>query len=143
MDAAARVHRAAFDAAFPWLTGLHTRDEDRWFYRERVFRECELWGAFHGDPLTGIIAFREGWIDQLYVHPNAQGRGIGSSLLDIAKAASRGLKLWTFQRNLAARRFYEMRGFVAVCQTDGSRNEENEPDILYQWSSDPRADHVI
>jgi hypothetical protein len=29
MDAAARVHRAAFDHALPWLTGLHTPDEDR------------------------------------------------------------------------------------------------------------------
>src|SRR6185437_14189007 len=45
MDAAARIHRAAFDRALPWLAGLHTPDEDRWFFRERVFRACEVWGA--------------------------------------------------------------------------------------------------
>jgi putative acetyltransferase len=81
MDAAARVHRASFDHALPWLTGLHTPDEDRWFYRERVFKSCELWGAFDGDLMIGIIAFRDGWIDQLYVLPDAQGRGTGTALL--------------------------------------------------------------
>ena len=81
MDAAAGVHRAAFDHALPWLTGLHTPDEDRWFYRERVFTGCQVHGAFEGGALTGIIAFRSDWIDQLYVLPEVQGRGVGSELL--------------------------------------------------------------
>jgi hypothetical protein len=49
MDAAARVHRIAFDQAMPWLVGLHTPDEDRWFYRNHVFVKCRLWGRFDGD----------------------------------------------------------------------------------------------
>jgi hypothetical protein len=44
-----------------------------------------------------------------------------------------GLTLWTFQRNAPARRFYEARGFVGSVFTDGSRNEEREPDALYTW----------
>jgi hypothetical protein len=48
MDTAARVHRIAFDHALPWLAGLHTPDEDRWFYRERVFKSRRLSGAFDG-----------------------------------------------------------------------------------------------
>ena len=48
MDAAARVHRASFDHALPWLAGLHTPDQDIWFYRERVFATCTVWGAFEG-----------------------------------------------------------------------------------------------
>ena len=43
------------------------------------------------------------------------------------------LQLWTFQRNLSARRFYEARGFALVEQTDGARNEEKEPDARYLW----------
>ena len=73
MDAAARVHRISFDHALPWLAGLHTPEQDRWFYRERIFGTCEVWGAFDGAVMTGIIAFREGWIEQLYVLPDAQG----------------------------------------------------------------------
>lgn len=107
MVAAARVHRFAFEQALPWLAGLHTPDEDQCFYRERMFRDCTLWGAFHRDAMTGIIAFRTGWIDQLYVLPDAQGRVIGSELLQVAKHAFDRLELWTFQRNVRAKRFYK------------------------------------
>jgi GNAT superfamily N-acetyltransferase len=134
MDAAAEVHRAAFDQALPWLKGLHTPEEDRWFFRERVFRDCEIWGAFDGDDMTGIVAFRRDWIDQLYVRPESQGRGVGSALLQLAQRAFDSLQLWTFQRNRRARRFYEARGFVLVRETDGSGNEEKEPDTLYLWT---------
>ena len=134
VDAAARVHRRASDHALPWLTGLHTSDEDRWFYRERVFTGCQVHGAFEGGALAGIIAFRSDWIDQLYVLPEVQGRGVGSELLKVAKRAFDCLQLWTFQRNLGARRFYEARGFALVEETDGARNEEKEPDARYLWA---------
>ncbi|WP_234683866.1 GNAT family N-acetyltransferase [Bradyrhizobium monzae] len=134
MGAAAQVHRAAFDHAMPWLAGLHTPDDDRWFYRERIFPTCRVWGRFDGDELCGIIAVRDDWIEQLYVLPAAQGRGIGTDLLDIAKGASKRLELWTFQRNAPARRFYEARGFRQAEETDGARNEEKEPDARYVWT---------
>jgi len=137
MDAAAQIHRIAFDLAMPWLAGLHTPDEDRWFYRERLFLTCQVWGRFDGGELIGIIAFREGWIEQLYVLPTVQGRGAGTELLDIAKDAGERLELWTFQRNTPARRFYEARGFVQVEQTEGARNEEREPDVRYLWTRGP------
>ncbi len=101
-----------------------------------MFTTCELWGYFDNHELVGIIAFREGWIDQLYVLPSSQGRGVGTALLQIAKSRSPGLSLWTFQRNSNARRFYERRGFTLLKETDGSRNEEKEPDALYFWPSD-------
>ena len=134
MDAAAAVHRVAFDRALPWLTGLHTPAEDREFYRSQVFKSCEVWGAERQSKLVGIIAFRRDWIDQLYVLPDAQGQGVGSNLLEIAQGAFPRLTLWTFQRNLRARRFYEANGFVAVRETDGAANEEKEPDVLYRWT---------
>ncbi|WP_018320112.1 GNAT family N-acetyltransferase [Bradyrhizobium sp. WSM2793] len=137
MGAAAQVHRISFDQAMPWLAGLHTPDEDRWFYRERVFPTCRVWGCFDGDVLSGIIAFREGWIEQLYVLPPAQGRSAGSELLDVAKGAYHRLELWTFQRNAPARRFYEARGFELVDESDGSRSEEKEPDARYLWERRP------
>jgi GNAT superfamily N-acetyltransferase len=134
MDAAARVHRAAFDHALPWLTGLHTPEEDCWFHRERVFTTCQVHGAFEGGDLAGIIAFRNDWIDQLYVVPQAQGLGVGSELLQIATRAFDRLQLWTFQRNVRARRFYEARGFALLEETDGAGNEEKEPDARYLWT---------
>jgi GNAT superfamily N-acetyltransferase len=134
MDDVANVHRIAFDDRLPWLAGLHTPEEDRRFYRERVFASCEVWGAIENGAIVGFIAFRRDWIEQFYILPSAQGRGLGSALLTVAKAAFPRLQLWTFQRNLAARRFYERRGFVLAAMTDGSGNEEREPDARYVWS---------
>ena len=129
----ARVHRAAFDDRLPWLKGLHTPAEDITFFSGMVFSTCTLWGGFDGDGLIGFVAFRQGWIDQLYVAPGKQGRGLGGRLLAYAKAGQDCLRLWTFQRNALARRFYEKHGFTSIEETDGGRNEEKEPDVLYEW----------
>jgi len=69
----------------------------------------------------------------LYILPHRQRQGVGRALIKIAQAASPVLMLWTFQRNAPARRFYATHGFVAIRETDGSRNEEREPDVLYRW----------
>ena len=44
-----------------------------------------------------------------------------------------GFRLWVFQGNEGARRFYERQGLRLVELTDGSANEEREPDALYEW----------
>jgi GNAT superfamily N-acetyltransferase len=117
----------------PWLAGLHTPDEDVWFVRDHVLMASRVYGAMDDGTLIGFIAFREGWIDQLYVLPEAQGRGVGTALLAVATSAWPDLSLWTFQRNTGARRFYERHGFIAVETTDGNSNEEKEPDVRYHW----------
>lgn len=134
-EMAARVHRVSFDARLPWLAGLHTPQEDASFFREHVFRDCSVWGMFAGDELAGMIAFQEGWIDQLYVLPAYQGAGIGRKLLGVARSRFDDLQLWTFQKNAEARRFYERHGFSAVEFTDGSGNAEGEPDVRYRWTA--------
>lgn len=131
-DAVAGLLRASFDDRLPWLTGLHTPEEDRWFVRSHLFATCQIFGAV-ASGLIGFIAFRPGWVEQLYVLPGYQGTGVGTALLAPAKADNLELRLWTFQRNAGARRFYERQGFVAIDQTDGRDNEEREPDVLYRW----------
>src|SRR5262249_21178656 len=134
MDQVAVVHRRAFDERLPWLAGRHTPAEDRAFFRDRVFVDCSVWGAIDTE-MVGFIAFRPGWIDHLYVLPHRQSQGAGTMLLQIATSVHDSLQLWTFQRNALARRFYERHGFVALKETDGSRNEERAPDVLYRWQS--------
>jgi len=77
-------------------------------------------------------------VEQLYVHPDQTGVGIGSQLLRVAKSLRpAGLQLWTFQSNQAARSFYE-KHFTAVEWTDGAGNEEGAPDVRYAW----RPSHI-
>ncbi|GAB1619971.1 hypothetical protein AAOGI_00210 [Agarivorans albus] len=57
----------------------------------------------------------------------------GTALLREALArVGRPCRLYTFQENRAARQFYEKQGFEAIEFTDGSANEENVPDVLYE-----------
>ncbi len=136
MLAAARMYRIAYDDRFPWLAGRHTPEEDLRYFRETVFPAEEIWGAVADGELRGIVSFREGWVEKLYVLPSHQGEGLGKALLAIPKQANRRLQLWTWRRNAAGRRFYESQGFVLVRENDGSDNEEREPDVLYAWSRD-------
>ena len=138
-DAVAAVFRVSKGTALPYLPDLHTREEDRAFFREHVFAECEVWVAERDGVLSGFCAFRQGWIDHLYVHPAHQRAGIGAALLRKAMAANERVALWTFQRNANARAFYEAHGFTCVKTTDGGDNEEREPDVLYAWSSSRAA----
>jgi uncharacterized protein YgbK (DUF1537 family)/GNAT superfamily N-acetyltransferase len=98
----------------------------------------ELWLA--GD--AGLLWLGDGWVDGLYVEPGMTGRGIGAALLAVAKREQpAGLRLWAFQSNLGARRFYERHGFVEVLRTDGATNEERSPDVMYAWA--PRVVTIL
>ena len=73
------------------------------------------------------------WIDHLYLRPGYVGKGLGAKLLDRAlKKLSRPVRLYTFQENKGACRFYERYGFVPIEYGDGSGNEEGVPDVLYE-----------
>jgi ribosomal protein S18 acetylase RimI-like enzyme len=89
------------------------------------------------DSLVGFCARRPGWIEHLYVDPGHQGRGLGCAFIAKAMEKHAELRLWVFQKNAAAIRFYEARGFRLAEQTDGSGNEEKEPDALYRWRREP------
>ena len=66
----------------------------------------------------------DGFLNNLYVLPDCQGRGIGGALLSEVKAhAPEGVKLWTFEPNEGAIRFYERHGFVTIERSDGRANE--------------------
>lgn len=69
----------------------------------------------------------------LYVLPAYHRRGIGSNLLRRAMRDNDALSLWVFQKNVAARQFYEQFGFALIRTTQGD-NEEREPDALYRWT---------
>jgi GNAT superfamily N-acetyltransferase len=101
----------------------------------RVLAErYEVWVAVEDGSVVGFAGVSPGWLDHLYVEPDAQNAGIGTALLEHAKAIQPGgLELWIFQRNDGARRFYERHGFELVESTDGAGNMEKEPDARYEW----------
>ena len=133
-DALARLFLAARRAAMPYLPELHSDEETRWWMAEEIVRTHEVVVAELDGRVAGFAAFGDDLLAHLCVDPSEQGRGIGSALLERAKEARPdGFRLWVFQRNEDARRFYENRGCRLVEMTDGAANEEREPDALYEW----------
>ncbi|MET9733672.1 GNAT family N-acetyltransferase [Streptomyces sp. NPDC006458] len=133
-EAVAEVYLRSFDTALPNVTRPHSDDEVRAYIRDVVVPRRETWVAEAEGAVVGMMVLDGEVVSQLYLDPDWRGRGIGDRLLALAKERSpRCLSLWTFQVNEPAHRFYERHGFRAVEHTDGSGNEEREPDVRYEW----------
>ena len=131
----------------PYLPSPRTDDEIRAWVRDGLMAEQHVAVAEVDGAVAGFVASHDdhggSWISHLYLLPGHTGRGIGAALLDYAlEFASRPVRLWAFQQNEDARRFYERRGFKPVRFTDGRDNEERMPDVLYQMD-EPRRDPVV
>lgn len=81
----------------------------------------------------------EGELFAIYVDPAAQGAGLGSTLLSSGEATLRArfpvARLWTFEANGLARRFYEARGWVLdEGATAPPGHEPAAPEVRYRKS---------
>jgi ribosomal protein S18 acetylase RimI-like enzyme len=111
---------------------IHSFLECKNYLNEVLCKNYEVDIAIQNEIVIGIIVFNETEVNQLYIHNDYQGRGIGKILLDIAKNKSAGkLTLFTFEVNHKAQRFYERNGFRIIGR--GNKNEENLNDIKYEW----------
>ena len=128
----------------PFAPSAHTEDEVRGWARNVLIPSgsvvvCEEDGTVVGVLSTSADA-EASWIDQLYVLPGHTSQGIGGRLLQLAHdALERPIRLYTFQENSGARRFYERHGYRAIKFTDGQGNEEKCPDVLFELAA-PQAE---
>lgn len=112
---------------------VHRDHEVRGWFADVVLPTKDTWVAEVDGAVMALLVLEGGWVDQLHVDPTLTGEGLGSRLIEVAKAEQPdGLDLWTFQANTGARRFYGRHGFVEVARTDGD-NEEGAPDIRFAW----------
>jgi len=114
----------------------HTLADASLFFRSNVLAECWVWVAESpSHRYLGLVALSGSWIRQLAVFAPFQRQGVGSALLQKAREHSpRELQLYTFQRNIAARAFYEHHGF-SVVRLGVSPPPEAEPDIEFRWQA--------
>jgi GNAT superfamily N-acetyltransferase len=128
----ARMMRSTYDL-MDYIPRLHTPEEDL-AYIGGLFGEREIWVAENDAGVVGFAILSADELMQMHVDPDEQNAGIGSALLARAKERRpAGFTLWTFQKNVGARRFYERHGLEVVRLTDGEGNEEREPDVQYAW----------
>lgn len=120
---------------------VHSDQSLREWIKETLIPTGSVTAASVDGVVVGFVAISQNgecsWIEQLYLLPTHTRRGIGTALLNHARQQlPPPIRLYTFQCNHTARHFYEHHGFKAITFTDGSANEENCPDILYEWRRD-------
>jgi putative acetyltransferase len=89
-------------------------DPDDWRVR---LAASSTWVATGGDRPAGFISLEgDGHLDMLYVDPEFQGRGVATMLLRQleASAEARGLVRLFTESSVAAKPFFERRGFRAI-----------------------------
>ncbi len=133
-DSIADLYVASRADALGHLHRIRNDDEDRAWIKSVVLRRGITWVACSQEKIVGFLSLVDSDVDQLYLLPGAYRQGVGSRLLELAKQASpEHLHLYTFQCNVRARAFYEAHGFKATRFGDGTKNEEREPDVYYEW----------
>ena len=137
-DAIAAIYWRARAEAMPWLPVIHSALETRGWVARVVLKEEDVYVATDAGKIVGFAGWRtlgrERRLTKLYVHPELQRRGVGSLLFATAtRKMPDGFRFWVFQKNAAARAFYERRGCTLVREVDGWTNPEREPDAEYAW----------
>jgi len=141
----AEVQLRARRAAVPAMPALVHPDRDvRAHVGATDLETHELWVAEVDAGICGYVLLTDTWLDDLYVDPASQGQGIGSALLDLARALRpTGFDLWVFASNTPARAFYRSHGLREVEKTDGSGNEEGAPDVRVHWPGERSRRRVV
>ena len=116
----------------PWLPVLHTPEEDLAGFAAALAGESYV--VEEEGRILGFAVLGDDELDALYVSPEAQRRGVGSTLFRRAQEARpAGFGWWVFRDNVRARAFYESLGGRLLYGTDGRGNEERTPDVRYEW----------
>ncbi len=118
----------------PWMSRIHSMEEVARHYKNVVYRDSKIFVVASKDSVMGFVALSaDHTITALYVDGRYRGQGIGHLLIEKAKSEHHEFaQLWTFQKNIAAQKFYEREGFAIIHQTDGD-NDECLPDYLMEW----------
>ena len=94
--------------------------------------------ALDGQEIIGFLALKPALaaLDQLFILPTHQGRGIGRALIERAKAAMpSGFTLRTASANHKARRFYGRSGLLLL--EEALHPKSGLPVCCYSWNAPP------
>jgi ribosomal protein S18 acetylase RimI-like enzyme len=114
---------------------MPSRDELRVRIGEELASGWQLHIALRGSHPVGMLALKPAHhvVDQIFVLPSEQRRGIGKALLNLAKhTMAEGFTLRTASSNGGACRFYEREGLTLIRQ--GVHPRSGDPVHFYGWN---------
>lgn len=119
---------------FPHIQHPQPYSEWKTRFRNDLTVRGSVWIAELENRIVGFVMVikEEQSLDQIFVDPTYQNRGIGSALLNKALAiCPYGLTLQTLQQNTQAIAFYERHGFKAGRLSINKIN--GHPNVEYSW----------
>ena len=116
-----------------WLPRLYSRAEELAFADQMI---AAGWVHVIRDDrrVLGFLALDRTELHCLYIRAGFQGQGLGTALMDRAKAQSDRLLLWSYAADQAAQRFYTLHGFRQV--GEGHGNDAGLPELRFEWTKD-------
>ena len=138
-----KLWRASFQRAMGLV------EQNRWeevedqlrFFMDYAPENIQVAMTPNNSALVGFMVLEGRVIEQLYVHVDHQGQGLGAQFFQRAKAISpSGLELYTFQKNVRAQAFYDQHGFVEAARgfaraedNPWAENDADLADVMMLW----------
>lgn len=140
---AGRVHAEAWQDSHrhfcaPEFVALHTPGRQARYLAEKVSKGSRLFMLRVDGKAVGVVTVTESLIEDLYILPEYQNRGLGTALLRYAVGQCNGTPtLWILENNDGAERLYRREGFVPTGQRSVIANglDEVEFELRRQRSS--------
>lgn len=93
-------------------------------YVKNALQQTEVYVYERGGDIVGFIGLNENYIEGIFVNRAFQSEGIGSALIEYAKAKHSVLTLNVYEKNKRALSFYIKQGFeITDKETDINTNE--------------------
>jgi len=109
--------------------------EERADYGRWLLEHTRVTMIHNSSGVVGFLALEKHIIQALYIKKDFQGFGFGQAAIKFAQKQFKELRLWVFQSNIGAQKFYQRLGFQIVEKSDGEDNDYRLPDIYYCWKS--------
>ena len=113
---------------------VHNVDE-RADYGRWLLEHTSVTMIHNSSGVVGFLALEKHIIQGLYIKKDFQGFGFGQAAIKFAQKQFGELRLWVFQSNIGAQKFYQRLGFQVVEKSDGEDNDYRLPDVFYCWKS--------
>jgi len=91
----------------------------------------ETYVALINNDIAGFISIIDEYLAAIFVRPDTQGKGIGSSLLNHVKSIRNNLQLKVYMKNQKTIEFYKAHGFAVVSESTDNETDENE--FIMEW----------
>ncbi len=110
--------------------------EDYWSTNKELMKnlyipESETYQAVQGEQILGFISLIDNYLAALFIKPEFQENGVGSSLLHYAKTLRDSLNLKVFSKNSKSVDFYKRKGFSVTAESIDNDTGENE--LIMEW----------